>query len=125
MDTEPAAKSVVANRREGIMLTALQAVPALSGAVLALKLAGSSAIVGQPAGPVIFVLLVSLTVASFTAWLGPKYPGRYRNYEPAFFDPSLSIKEKVQRWLDNPRTSRQLLQMVCILTPLAIMVSSA
>jgi hypothetical protein len=123
MDTVPVTKSPAVNRREGIMLTALQALPAFSGSVLLLKLFGAR-IVNQPGGAVMFVLIACAMLGLVTPWLAPKFPKGFKNYEPLFFDPALSVEEKVQRWLDKPGTAKQLLQTVFMLAILAIAVSS-
>jgi hypothetical protein len=123
MDTVPVTKSPAVNRREGIMLTALQALPAFSGSVLLLKLFGAR-IVNQPGGAVMFVLIACATLGLVSPWLAPKFPKGFKNYEPLFFDPALSVEEKVQRWLDKPGTAKQLLQTVFMLAILAIAVSS-
>ncbi len=116
-------KSSRANMREGIILTALQALPAFSGSALLLKLFGAR-IVNQPAGAVIFVLIACATLGLVTPWLAPKFPKGFKNYEPLFFDPTLSVDEKVQRWLARPTTARQLLPMVFMLSLLAVAVMS-
>src|ERR1700744_1845176 len=120
MDTASAVKSAAANKCEGIILTALQTLSGFTGGVLMLKLFNYR-IVGGPVG---FVLFISVLLALFTAWLGPKYPARFKNYEPLFFDPTLYLEQKVQGWLNKPGTAKQLLQTTFMLAVLAIAVVS-
>ena len=45
-----------------------------------------------------FVVLTTFFHALITPWLAPKYPKFFKNsYEPLFFDPGLSVAEKVTR----------------------------
>ena len=120
MDTVTAVKSDVANRIEGIILTALQAVPPFAASVLSLKLLGFK----QVGSAWLFVGVTSLTLALFTAWLGPKYPKRFKNYEPAFFDASLWLEQKIRRRLANAAAMSDLLQVQFILAGLAIVAAS-
>jgi hypothetical protein len=124
MDTVPASKSPAANWREGVVLTAMQLMPAFSASALVLKLLGNKQILGQPGGAAIFVLLACITVAIITARLGPRFPDRVKNYEPLFFDPTLYVEQKVQGWLDKPGTAKQLLKTAFVLALLAIAVVS-
>ena len=121
MNAVTASKSAAANRWEGIILTALQALPGFTGSALLLKLFGAK-IVNQPGGAAIFVVLACATLAMAAAWLAPKYPKFFRSYEPLFFDATLSVEQKVQGWLTRPATAKQLLQMLFMLTLLAIAV---
>jgi hypothetical protein len=115
------AKSAAANKWEGILLTALQGFPAFTGSGLLLKLFDAR-MVGQPFGAVIFVMTACGMLGLVTPWLAPKFPKGFRNYEPLFFDATLSIRQKVEGWLAKPETSKQLLQMVFMLAVLAIAV---
>jgi hypothetical protein len=121
MNAAAASKSPAANKREGIILTALQALPTFTGSALLLKLFGAH-MIDQPAGAVIFVLISSTMLGLVTPWLAPKLPKGFRNYEPLFFDATLSVDEKVQGWLAKPGTAKQLLQMLFTLALLAILV---
>jgi hypothetical protein len=121
MNAAAASKSPAANKREGILLTALQALPAFTGSALLLKLFGAR-IVSQPGGAVIFILIACAMLGWVTPWLAPKFPKGFKNYEPLFFDATLSIDEKVQRWLGKPGTAKQLLHLLFMLALLAIAV---
>ena len=114
MNAITAPKSPRLNRLEGMTLTAIfQAVPTFAGAVLLLKLVGSSQIVGQPGGAVIFVAVATMFYALAMPYLGPKFPKVFKNsYEPLFFDPTLSFIEKIFRWRTQPTTSLQLVTIV-------------
>ena len=120
MDTVAAVKSAVANRLEGIALTALQAVPIAAGTPLTLKLLGMR----QLCAPWLFVLIACTTLALFTAWLGPKYPNRFKNYEPAFFDPTLWLEQKIRSRLARSAVVNELLQIVFLLAVLVIVAAS-
>src|SRR6185437_3567963 len=62
------------NRLEGLALTALlQGLPTYATAVLAIKIMGAREIVGQAAGPLIFVVLASLFHGMMAPWLGAKF----------------------------------------------------
>jgi hypothetical protein len=91
------------------------------GSALLLKLFGGH-MVNQPGGAVIFVLMACGMLGWVTAWLAPKFPKGFKNYEPLFFDATLSIEEKVQGWLARPATAKQLLQMSFMVALLAIAV---
>lgn len=115
-------KSRVFNLLEGMALTAaFLALPMFAGAVPLLKLAGSSEIVGQSGGAAIFVATGSAIYALVMPYLGPKFPRFFKNsYEPLFFDATLPFDEKIFRWRTQPKTSRQLLTMVIMLSLLLI-----
>jgi hypothetical protein len=121
MNAATASKSPAANRREGILLTALQALPAFTGSALLLKLFGAR-IADQPAGLLIFVLMACATLGLVTPWLAPKFPNLFKSYEPLFFDATLPFEQKIQRWLTKPATAKQLLQMLFMVAVLAIVV---
>jgi len=121
MNAATSAKSAAANKWEGIILTALQALPAFSGSALLLKLFNAR-IVNQPAGAVIFVLIACATLGLVTPWLAPKFPNGFKNYEPLFFDASLSVGQKVQGWLAKPENAKQLLTVAFMLAVLALAV---
>ena len=118
MNAATVVKSAAANKWEGIILTTLQAFPNFVGSALVLKLFDCR-IIG---GPVIFVLLASALLGVITAWLGPKNPNLCKNYEPLFFDATLSVEQKLQRWLARPTTAKQLLQMMFMVALLALAV---
>jgi hypothetical protein len=121
MNAATATKSPAANNCEGIVLTALQALPAFTGSALTLKLFDAH-MTNEPAGAAIFVLMASATLGLVTPWLAPKFPKGFKNHEPLFFDATLPFAEKIQRWLDKPGTARQLLQMLFMVAMLAIAV---
>jgi hypothetical protein len=121
MNAAAVPKSPAANKWEGIILTALQALPAFTGSALLLKLFGAR-MVNQPAGAVIFVLMACATLGLVTPWLAPKFPKLFKSYEPLFFDATLSLEQKVQGWLAKPATAKQLLQAVFMVALLAIAV---
>lgn len=127
MNALAAPKSRRMNLLEGMALTAIfQAVPTFAIAVLLLKLAGSSQVVGQPGGAAIFVTLASLMYALAMPYIGPRFPRFSRNsYEPLFFDATLSFSEKILRWRVQPTTSLQLVTLVMMLSLLAVAVASA
>ena len=118
MNAATSVKSAAANKSEGIILTTLQALPNFVGSALVLKLFDCR-IIG---GPVIFVLFASALLGVVTAWLGPKNPNLCKNYEPLFFDATLSVEQKLQRWLAKPGTAKQLLQILFMVALLAIAV---
>jgi len=121
MNAAAASRSPAANKWEGIILTALQALPAFTGSALLLKLFGAR-IADQPGGLVIFVLMACAMLGLVTPWLAPKFPKGFKNYEPLFFDATLSFEQKIQRWLAKPDTAKQLLQMLFMVALLAIVV---
>jgi hypothetical protein len=121
MNAAAAPKSAVANKWEGITLTALQSLPGFTGSALLLKLFGAR-MINQPAGAVIVVLMACATLGLVTPWLAPKFPKAFKNYEPLFFDPSLSVGQKVQFWLAKPDNAKQLLTVAFMLAVLALAV---
>ena len=122
MNTIAVPKSHRLNLLEGMTLTAIfQAVPNFAGAVLLLKLVGSSEIVGKPGGAAIFVAVTALVHAVSIPYLAPGFPRFFRNsYEPLFFDATLSFTEKLFRWRTQPATSLQLVTIVMMLSLLAV-----
>jgi hypothetical protein len=125
MNAIAAPKSRRLNLLEGITLTAIfHGVPTFAVAVLLLKLAGRSEIVGDPGGAAIFVVLASVFYALMVRYLGPKYPRHFSNgYEPLFFDATLPFAEKIFRWRTQPTVSLQLVAIVQMLSLLAIAVA--
>jgi hypothetical protein len=126
MNAIAAPKSRRLNLLEGITLTAIfHGVPTFAAAVLLLKLAGSSEIVGDPGAAAIFVALASVFYALMVRYLGPKYPKVFGNsYEPLFFDATLPFAEKIFRWRTQPTVSLQFLTTVIMLSLLAIAAAS-
>jgi hypothetical protein len=122
MNAAAAHKSPAMNKLEGMALTAIfQGFPNFAGAALLLKLCGSDAIVGNPGGAAIFVTLAALLHAMLTPYLARKYPKIVkRAYEPRFFDPALSVSEKLAQWRAQPATSLQLVTMVMMQSLLAV-----
>ena len=121
MNATTAPKSAAANKCEGIILTALQALPAFTGSALLLKLFNAR-MINQPAGAVIFVLTACGMLGLVTPWLAPKFPKAFKNYEPLFFDPSLPVGQKIQGWLAKPENAKQLLTVAFMLAVLALAV---
>ncbi len=121
-----AAKSSLANRLEGMLLSAmLQGLPTFAGAALLLKLWGTDAIVGTPGGAALFVLLACLFHALLVPWLGPRFPALVSSqYEPLFFDATLSFSDKVARWRGMPQSSVLLMSNMIMLSVLAVAVAS-
>jgi hypothetical protein len=118
-------KSRALNWLEGVTLCAIfQGLPTFAGAVLLLKLVRANEIVSQPFGAAIFVALASLFFALAMPSLGPRFPKFFKNYEPLFFDASLSFSEKLSRWRAQPKTSLQLVTTVMMLSLLAVGVVS-
>lgn len=119
-------KSSRTNRLEGIALSAaLQGLPTFAAAVLLMKLFGSEAIIGAPGGAAFFVVVTSILSGLVAAWLGPKYPWFFHaNYEPLFFNASLSLKQKVAGWLAQIKTQQQLLAIAIMQSVLAVAVVS-
>jgi len=109
------------NRLEGLALTALlQGLPTYATAVLAIKIMGAREIVGQAAGPLIFVVLASLFHGMMAPWLGAKFNMFRQGYEPLFFDAGLSFAEKIARWRVQPLASLQLVTTVIMMSVLAV-----
>jgi hypothetical protein len=121
-----ATKSPGLNRLEGFVLSALLiGFPTYAVAVLAIKLMGVHEIVGTPGGAVIFVVLASLAHALLGPAVGRLFPKRAKNaWEPLFYDPRLSISEKIAQWRTQPTTSVQLVWNVLVLSLLAVGVVS-
>ena len=72
----------------------------------------------------IFVALASLFFALAMLFLAPRFPKFFKNYEPHFFDASLSFGEKPAQWRAQPKTSLQLVTTVTMLSLLAVAVVS-
>ena len=123
--TAAARKSRLYNALEGFALTAiLQSFPTFAAAALLLKLFGNHDLVGDP-GVAIFVAVASLIHAVMAVTLGPAIPALSRLlYEPSFFDPSLSLSEKITEWRTQPAASMQLVAIVLMLSVMAVVVAS-
>ena len=108
----------------GILLIAIVfGLPTFVGAALLLKLFHSSAIVADSQGIVGFVVSTSLLTGLMAGWLGPRYPRLFvGSYEPAFFDGSLSLSEKMSRWLAQPLCQRRVLTSMLMVSMLSLMV---
>ncbi|TKW78127.1 MAG: hypothetical protein DI543_12050 [Bradyrhizobium icense] len=120
-------KSRTQNWLEGVTLTGLfKGLPAFVAAAMLLKLFGSSHIVNDDGGVLIFLLATTLLYALVTPWLAPKFPRFFKHgYEPLFFDASLSFSEKIVRWRTQPMASLQLMANVMMLSLLAVAVMTA
>jgi hypothetical protein len=123
--TAAARKSRLHNALEGFALTAiLQSFPTFAAAALLLKLFGNHDLVGDP-GVAIFVAVASLVHAVIAVTLGPAIPALSRLlYEPSFFDPSLSLADKITEWRTQPAASMQLVAIVLMLSVLAVVTAS-
>ena len=124
MNAIAAPKSRCLNQLEGIALTAIfQGFPIFANAVLLVKVAGGQEdFVRKGAGAAIFVALTTIMFALLMTWLGPKFPGFFKTYEPLFYDATLSLSEKIARWRVQPVASLQLLTTVMMLSLLAVAV---
>jgi hypothetical protein len=106
-----------------LLVAILFGLPTFVAAALLLKLFHSSAIVADSQGPVSFVLITSLLTGLMTGWLGPRYPKLFvGSYEPVFFDGSLSLSEKMSRWLAQPLCQRRVLTSMLMVSMLSLMV---
>ena len=127
MNAVAAPKSRRFNSLEGLLLIALfQGVPIFASAALIKKAIGDARTIADKGfGVVMFVAISSLVFALITAWLGPKFPNRFRKlYEPLFFDATLSFQEKLIRWRTQPTVSLQLLTTVIMMSLLAVAAAS-
>ena len=105
------------------MLTAiLQGFPSFAAAALLLKLARHD-IAG---GVVVFVVLSSVLHALLSPWLAPKFSKLFLDmpYEPLFFNASLSVGVKIEKWREQPTPSVQLVTSELMLALLAVAVVS-
>jgi hypothetical protein len=97
--------------------------PTFVAAAMLLKLAGTSHLVKDDGGVLIFVIMTTLLHALVTSWLAPKFPRFFKHgYEPLFFDASLSFSEKIVHWRTQPMPSLQLMTNVMMLSLLAVAV---
>jgi hypothetical protein len=105
MNATAAPKYSALNKLEGLTLSAgLKALPAFTTLALLLKLAGGGHFLDHAE---ILVVTASVAYALFT---GPIFPKLSKtNWEPLFFDASLSFSEKILRWRTQPAASLQLL----------------
>ena len=120
-----ARKSRLHNALEGFALTAiLQSFPTFAAAALLLKLFGNHDLVGDP-GVAIFVAVASVVHALIAVTLGPAIPALARLlYEPSFFDPNLSLSDKITEWRTQPAASMQLVAIVLMLSVMAVVTTS-
>ena len=106
-----------------LLIAIVFGLPTFVGAALLLKLFHSSAIVADSQGIVGFVVSTSLLTGLMAGWLGPRYPKLFvGSYEPAFFDGSLSLSEKMSRWLAEPRCQQRVLTSMLMVSMLSLMV---
>ena len=106
-----------------LLIAIVFGLPTFVGAALLLKLFHSSAIVADSQGIVGFVVSTSLLTGLMAGWLGPRYPRLFvGSYEPAFFDGSLSLSEKMSRWLGQPLCQRRVLTSMLMVSMLSLMV---
>lgn len=108
----------------GVLLVAVVfGLPTFAGAALLLKLFDSDVVVRDGHGVVPFVVMASLFTGLMAGWLGPRHPKLFvGSYEPAFFDASLSVRDKITRWLAEPRCQRRVLTSMLMLAMLSVMV---
>jgi hypothetical protein len=120
-----ARRSRPANALQGLVLTAtLQSFPTFATAAAALRIFGNHDLVGDP-GVALFVIVASFLHALLSAMLGPGLPSAFRFvYEPAFFDPRLSLSAKVAVWRGEPAASVQLVTIVLLLSVMAVATAS-
>jgi len=123
--TATARKPRLHNALEGFALTALlQSFPTFAAAALLLKLCGNHDLVGDP-GVAIFVAFASLVHAMVAVTFGPSIPALFKTlYEPAFFDGSLSLSDKITEWRTHPAASLQLVAFVLMLSVMAVATAS-
>ncbi|MCG2669770.1 hypothetical protein ACFPFP_22715 [Bradyrhizobium sp. GCM10023182] len=123
--TATARKSRLRNALEGFALTAiLQSFPTFAAAALLLKLCGNHDLVGDP-GIAIFVAFAPLVHATIAVTLGPSVPALFKTlYEPAFFDGTLSLSDKIAEWRTHPIASLQLVAIVLLLSVMAVVTAS-
>ena len=106
-----------------LLIAIVFGLPTFVGAALLLKLFHSSAIVADSQGIVGFVVSTSLLTGLMAGWLGPRYPKLFvGSYEPAFFDGSLSLSEKMSRWLAQPLCQHRVLTSMLMVSMLSLMV---
>lgn len=106
-----------------VLIAIVFGLPTFVGAALLLKLFHSSAIVTDSQGIVGFVVSTSLLTGLMAGWLGSRYPKLFvGSYEPAFFDGSLSLSEKMSRWLAQPLCQRRVLTSMLMVSMLSLMV---
>ena len=120
-----ARKSRPRNALEGFALTAiLQSFPTFAAAALLLKLCGNHDLVGDP-GVAVFVALASLVHALIAVTIGPSFPALLKTlYEPAFFDDTLSLQDKITEWRTHPVVSLQLVAIMLMLSVMAVVTAS-
>jgi hypothetical protein len=120
-----ARKSRPRNALEGFALTAiLQSFPTFAAAALLLKLCGNHDLVGDP-GVAVFVALASLVHALIAVTIGPSFPALFKTlYEPAFFDGTLSLQDKITEWRTHPVVSLQLVAIMLMLSVMAVVTAS-
>ena len=118
MNVATATKSGPTNWLEGLMLTTVfSALPTFTAVMLLLGLFGRGMPVDNPAS---FVVLTALGYAVIVAAFGAKHKLFRNSYEPLFFDSSLSVRDKLRYWLEKPRTARQVVTNMLMLSVLAI-----
>ncbi|UVO36072.1 hypothetical protein KUL72_33155 [Bradyrhizobium arachidis] len=120
-----ARKSRLRNASEGLALTAiLQSFPTFAVAAPLLKLCGNRDLVGDP-GVAIFVAFASLAQALIAVTIGPSFPALFKTlYEPAFFDGTLSLSDKIAEWRTHPVALLQLVAIVLMLSVMAVVTAS-
>jgi hypothetical protein len=124
MTAVAAPKSRFLNWLEGTALIAvLQGIPFAANCSMMLLLFGDR-LVSSGRGLAIFVLLATLAHALLTPLMsGPRgWKIFEKSYEPVFFDDSLSLADKIATWRVQPRSARQLMRTVILMSLLVIAV---
>lgn len=113
-------KSRALSQFEGMALTAVfQAFPTFTAAALLVKLSGLSSMTSHAESVVTFIVLAVLFQSITVTTIGPRFPRFFKQaYEPLFYDPTLSLSEKIARWRVQPVASRQLLTTMMMLSVL-------
>ncbi|MGJ5007054.1 hypothetical protein ACQR05_04750 [Bradyrhizobium oligotrophicum] len=116
-----APKAALLNLLEGMALTALfQAIPTYAGAALILKLAHCTAL--RP-GIIGFVASATIIHVLMTSAAGPRFQRLLRQaYAAEFYDATLGVADKVQRWRTQHEGSLQLLSSTVMLALLSVAV---
>ena len=115
-------KSRWTNFLEGLSLTAtLQAFPMFTATAMLMVLLEHPSMVSDSGGAALYVATTSMLFALLTGWLGPKYPGFFRNsYAPLFFGALLTLRDKVSNWLALSATQQQVLTGMVMLALLGV-----
>jgi hypothetical protein len=126
MNAVATSKSRLLNWFEGVTLIGiLQGLPVYASAALMLRMFDRDLV--RPDRSFILLIVIAIFIYAIATSLlgGSRAPKILRNgYEPIFFDPTLSLTDKIARWRTQPRASVQLLASVLMLSVLAVAVLS-